>query len=51
MTQASGRNVMLQHDEGIKEEVRKMLTSQVFRFHFLQKIIHRLSKCIICDSY
>jgi hypothetical protein len=40
---------MLQHQEKIEEEVRKMLTSQLFRFHFLQKVILRVSKCIRCD--
>jgi hypothetical protein len=41
---------MLQHLEKIELEVRKLLTSQVFRIHFLPKITLRVSKCIICDS-
>jgi hypothetical protein len=28
-----------------------MFTSRVFRFHFLQKVTFRVSKCIICDSF
>jgi hypothetical protein len=37
MAQARRRNLMLQHQEEIEEKVRKLLTSQVFRVHFLQK--------------
>ncbi len=45
MAQARRRNLMLQHQEEIEEKVRKLLTSQVFRVHFLQKLSLRVSKC------
>jgi hypothetical protein len=50
MTQARRRNLMLQHREKMNEKVRKMFTSQVFRFQFFTKNSFRVSKCIICDS-
>jgi hypothetical protein len=30
--------------------VRKLLISQVFMVHFLQKVSLKVSMCIICDS-
>jgi hypothetical protein len=56
-TQEKKRNGMSKEEEfhvatlrKNRGKVRKLLTSQVFRVHFLPKVILRVSKCIICDS-